>query len=1166
MGHTLTNEQRMAVENRGGKLLVSAAAGSGKTKVLVDRLMSYILDPTDPANIDDFLIITYTKAAASELRGKIASKLSELISEMPQNKHLHRQMQRLYLARISTVHGFCGDLLRQYAYRLDIPSDFRVVDESECIQLQYKALETVLNDAYNSPEQDSNFYPFVDTQGLGRDDRQIPDIILKVYNSARCHLNPMQWLDHCIVDSDNVQDAAQTSWGQYLIADLKQYIDMQIDAFDRCISSCSCVDGMEKPLNLFSSTVSQLKALLACDSWDEIVARKNIDFGRLTFPKSCADMQLADQMKAVRNACKEGLAKRLRSFGDNSDQVLSDLRRSVTATKGLVSIVKEFSREYDRIKQTRGVLDFGDLEHISLDLLLGKNRSMITAVAKEVGENFREVMVDEYQDSNEIQDAIFGALTDQKQNCFMVGDVKQSIYQFRLADPGIFIKKYNTYVDADLAHSYEGRKVLLCHNFRSSGGVINAVNDVFSQCMSSNVGGLDYGEQEMLREGLSHTPLLDPEVSLFGIDVENDTYEEEADFVAGEICSLLDGTHSVRDGDKLRPIKAEDVVILLRSPGSVGHVFQSALQKRGIRCITGDSTDLLLTEEIATIRAILQIINNPLQDIPLVSLLTSPLFGFSADDLAILRSKNRNQDIFNLLCISESEKSKAFLQIINELRNCSRLMSVTELISEIYRKTNYLSIYSAMEDGEIKCSNLQTFFQIASNYETTGPKDLQRFLEFLDASEVRGLSGTGSQQEKGAVSIMSIHKSKGLEFPVVFLCGLSRSFNQESSRAQVLCHKDLGIGLDCTDTKLRVRYPTIAKRAVSTMIQRESVSEELRVLYVALTRAKDRLYMTYAARNLAGNLQDIAMRLDMCSNELLASEADCLGWWVLQSALTRTEAGAFFELSCHPNCAQVRDSQWQIRVAMQHEYSTNFQSNASEKKALSDEMLRNFSDAMNFIYPHSDATVIPSKLTATQLKGRALDLEISEGTDTAREISFRKAGSIPQISGTSYGTAVHAVLQHICLSACDSFDNIQKEIIRLEQEHLITSEQANVVDVNSLFAFFNSSLGKKICNAKNVIREFKFSVLCDAGQYYSNSTDDQILLQGVVDLALIEEDGITVLDFKTDRATEDSIYILAEKYKPQVRAYVDALTRIYQKPIKSAMLYFFSLNQIIDVI
>ena len=532
MAETLTKEQRQAVENRGGKLLVSAAAGSGKTKVLVDRLMSYILDPHQPANIDDFLIITYTKAAASELRGKIAAKLSELIAVSPDNRHLQQQMQRLYLAKISTVHGFCGDVLRQYVYRLDIPSDFRVADEGECLQLQLKALDQVLNNAYESEEADVDFYAFVDSQGLGRDDRQIPDIILKVYNSARCHLHPDKWLDWCIEEQPNVTDAGQTLWGRYLIDDLQQYLAMQIDSLNRCIASCYGVDGMEKPAVLFAATVSQLQNLCSCNTWDEIIAAQNLDFGRLTFPKNCADLQLVEQMKAVRNACKEGLAKRLRSFSDDSVQVLSDMHQSLKSARGLVKLVRLFSDVYGKLKKNRGILDFGDLEHLTLDLFWGKQRSGITKIAAEVGDCFREVMVDEYQDSNEIQDAIFSALTDKKQNCFMVGDVKQSIYQFRLADPDIFIEKYNTFDAVESASDFVGRKVLLSHNFRSSGGVISAVNDVFSQCMSGDVGGLDYGEQEMLREGIPHIPLNDPEVTLFGIDVDHDTYSEEADFVA----------------------------------------------------------------------------------------------------------------------------------------------------------------------------------------------------------------------------------------------------------------------------------------------------------------------------------------------------------------------------------------------------------------------------------------------------------------------------------------------------------------------------------------------------------------------------------------------------------------------------------------------------------
>ncbi len=1166
MAEKLTPQQRQAVENRGGKLLVSAAAGSGKTKVLVDRLMSYILDPRQPANIDDFLIITYTKAAASELRGKIAAKLSELIANSPQNKHLQQQMQRLYLAKISTVHGFCGDVLRQYAYRLDIPSDFRVADEGECLQLQIKALDRVLNDAYESTEPDPEFYSFVDSQGLGRDDRQIPEIILKVYNSARCHLHPDKWLDWCVEEQTDVTDAGQTPWGRYLIEDLQQYLSMQIDAFNRCISACAGVDGMEKPAALFASTVSLLQTLCSCNTWDEIIAAQNVDFGRLTFPKNCSNLQLAEQMKAVRNACKEGLGKRIRSFSDGSEQVLADMRRSLIAARGLVKLVRAFSATYDKLKRNRGILDFGDLEHLTLDLFLGKQRSGITKIAGEVGDCFREIMVDEYQDSNEIQDAIFSALTQKRQNCFMVGDVKQSIYQFRLADPGIFIEKYNTYGNAETAQPLLGRKVLLSHNFRSSGGVISAVNDVFTQCMSAEVGGLQYGEQELLREGIPHIPLNDPEVALFGIEVDSDTYAEEASFVADEICTLLDGTHTVRDGEKLRPVRPEDIVILLRSPGSVGGAFQFALQERGIRCVTGDTTDLLHTEEIAAVRSILQIINNPLQDIPLVAVLTSPVFGFTAEDLARLRCQNRYADIYSLLLSSESEKCKSFLNTLDQLRASARLLSVTQLLQEIYSQTEILSVYAAMADGEIKRNNLQLFFQIASDYEASGPKELGRFLEFLEASEERGLGGAAGQQDKGAVTLMSIHKSKGLEFPIVFLCGLSRGFNQESARSQVLCHKDLGLGLGCTDTKLRVRYPTIAKRAISAKMMRESISEELRVLYVAMTRARDRLIMTYAVKNLQGNLQEIAMRLGMSSSQLLASEAVCPGSWVLQSALTRTEAGEFFALGGHPGCASVRDNPWLIQVVQAGWQHANAADEQDLAQAIPVEVLNKLSAGLRFAYPSQKATQIPSKLTATQLKGRTLDTEISEGTSQVKTLSFRKAGCRDTSSGITYGNAIHAVLQYIRFSECGSVDGIRSEVSRLEQERLISPEQAKMVDCQSLYAFFDTPLGRKVRESKYVLREFKFSVLEDAGRYYPDVIGEQIIVQGIVDCALIEDDGITVLDFKTDRVTEDTLSTTAQKYESQVRAYADALTRVYQKPVKSAMLYFFTLNRYVDVI
>ncbi len=1165
MAEKLTDEQRLAVTDRGGKLLVSAAAGSGKTKVLVDRLMGYIQDPVNPAQIDDFLIITYTKAAAAELRSKIAAKLSELIAQNPGNQHLQRQMMRLYLAKISTVHAFCTDVLRQHAYKLDISADFRVGDENECLQLQLKALEHILDHAYETAADNPDFRAFVDSQGFGRDDRQIPEIILKVYNSSRCQMNPEEWLDWCVGDGlIHSQDAANTPWGAYLLDDLKKYVSLHIDVLEKYAQIASGMDGMEKPVALLRDTIGQLQELANSQTWDDVISNKDIDYGRLTFSKKCNELEIAEKIKVARTACKEGVAKRLRAFGEDSVQILADLSASASAARGLVELVRQFAKEYDRLKKSRGILDFGDLEHLTLDLFLGKKRSGITSVANEVGNCFREIMVDEYQDSNKIQDAIFASLTEKRQNCFMVGDVKQSIYQFRLAEPGIFIDKYNNYKDATNAKPGEGRRILLSHNFRSSAGVISGVNDVFTRCMSPEVGGLWYGESETLREGIPHAPLNKPEVSLCGISVDSDTYAEEANFVADQILELLDGNHFVRDGEKQRPIRPEDIAILLRSPGSVGGEFQFALRTRGIPCATGDTADLLRAEEVAAVISLLQVISNPLQDIPLAAVLTGPVFGFTAEDLAILRGRDRQSNLYTLLCVAEDSKSTEFLKRLKMLRQKARLSSVTELLSAVYTETSLLSTYSAFPDGATRLDNLQTFYQVVSNFEASGPKELSLLLEFLEAAKEQGLVAGGTLQDKGAVTLMSIHKSKGLEFPVVFLCGLSRRFNQESARGQVLCDKDLGLGMSCVDTNLRVRYPNLAKRAIALKTMKEGLSEELRVLYVAMTRAKDRLIMTYADKNLDTTIHELAMRLELSSPELLCMEAGCPGDWVLQTALGKTEAGALFALGGNPGCAKVGTHPWKISVTPGYvnECNTYAQEDAV---GLSSQTVDKLRKNLSFAYSHKPATEIPSKLTATQLKGREVDKEIAEGTNSVKEAEFRSPTD-RVIQGKTYGNSMHAVMQYINFPACTSEENIRKEIQRIVDEKLISREQADMANTNDLWAFFQTRLGQKLQNAENVLREFKFSILDDATKYYPDAGNEQILLQGVVDCAIVEDDGLIVIDFKTDRVTEQTLPKVADQYKAQVMAYASALKRIYGKPVKSACLYFFAMNRYVDVI
>ena len=1167
MAEKLTPQQQMVVENRGGKLLVSAAAGSGKTKVLVDRLLKYIRDPIDPANIDEFLIITYTKAAASELRSKIAAKLSEHIAAEPGNRHLQRQLQRLYLTKISTVHSFCSDILREYAYLLDISSDFRVADENEMLQIRERAMEQILEEAYSNIGTDAELQAFVDTQGLGRSDALVPEIILQVYNSAMCHTDPEAWCQRSLQQCDTaaVKDPAQTVWGAYLMRDLFQCLDHQIQALTACAEAVDAISGLEKPAALLRDTVYQLQYLRAASNWDEVVQRKNIDYGRLTFPKKADDPSVTVPVKAVRSACKDILEKKLKIFADPAQQVMADLRQSTAAARGLMMLVDRFSRNFSRLKRQRRVLDFADLEHKTLDLLLGKKRSGPTAAAREIGNRFREIMVDEYQDSNGVQDAIFDSLTRSRQNLFMVGDVKQSIYQFRLADPGIFLVKYASYAPAEEAEPGQGRKVLLSSNFRSCGAVLDAANHVFYTCMSKAVGGIDYTEAEALREGIPHIPLGEPEIELHGIRVCEDTYAEEAAFVAERICQLTDGTHFVRQGDSLRPITVEDIVILLRSPGSVAFDFMDALQQRGIRCSSGAGTDLLLEPEISTLRCLLQVISNPRQDIPLLAVLTSPVFGFTADDLGRLRSGNRRCCIYDSLKDSAEPAAVAFLETLKSLRTTAAMGTLPELFERIFNLTRLDTIYASTENGAMAKDNLLEFYRMAGDFSHNGG-DLDRFLTHLEALEERGIP-SGSEDASGCVTIMSIHKSKGLEFPVVFLCGLSKRFNTEDLHAQVLCHKEMGLGLSCVDEENRVRYPTLSKSAIAAKMASDSISEEMRVLYVAMTRPKDRLIMTYASDSLDKDISSIALRMDICSRDAMTMDVNCPGKWVLYSALQRTEAGEFFALGHKPACAAVHTNPWLIRVVDGNVPTAEAGIPESiDEISISQEKVNQIAQGIRFHYPHLSATATPSKQTATQRKGRLKDQEAAENTSEPkqhkrvwRKPSFLEAKRDP----TAYGTAVHSLLQHISYNQCDTQEGIQNAIALLVQRGTLTVEQGKLLDIASIFAFFQTEIGQKLTHAEQVLREFKFSILDDAAEYGDGLEGEKVLLQGVVDCAIMEPDGITVIDFKTDYVTEDTVDTVVAGYTAQVHTYAQALQRIYQMPVKMKGLYFFRLNRFI---
>lgn len=1169
MPEKLTPQQHNAVYNRGGKLLVSAAAGSGKTKVLVDRLMTYLTDPINPANLDEFLIITYTKAAASELRGKIGAKLTQKIAESPENTHLQKQLQRLYLTKISTVHGFCSDILREYAYNLDIAADFRVADENECRELRVQAMDSLLDKSYQNVSNDTDFRIFVDSQGLGRDDRLVPEIVETVYDSAKCHLDPENWLDNCIASGQiqNTTNISDTIWGKYLITDLHEYLDCQISALEQCYSEANHYPELEKVGSNLRNTISQLIFLRESDNWDAIVKNRKIDYGRLVFPKKNPDLELAERIKAIRNACKKGLEKKLQSFADESNLVLNDLIQMNASAKGLVALVRAFDKEYSALKRGRRCLDFSDLEHKALDLLLGKSRKYLTTAAQEIAARFREIMVDEYQDSNGVQDAIFTALTEKRQNCFLVGDVKQSIYQFRLADPGIFLEKYHSYAAAEDAIPGQGRKVLLSHNFRSGPEIIEAVNDVFSTCMRPKVGGLAYTDAEALREGIPHDTLPDPAVEFCAIEVQEETYPEEAAFVADKIQTMLRSQSRIRKDGQLLPVQPEDIVILLRSPGTAAGYFQRALEEKGIRCSSGSGLDLLKTQEIATFRSFLQVILNPRQDIPLISTLASPLFGFTADDLAGIRAKQKKGFFYDALLNDDSSKSVDFLLILSKLRMESRMSTLTGLLEKCFTLTHMDSIYAAMPGGESKSANLQSFYQLAVDFEKGSLRDLSQFLDHLSALEDRGVVNSASGNS-GAVSIMSIHKSKGLEYPVVFLCNLSRRFNQENLRAQILCDKTLGLGLSIADQAQRIRYPSIAKKAIAVKMEEESVSEEMRVLYVAMTRARDRLIMTYASRTLETDLLEIAIRQDVDNGELICRDAICLGDWVLMAALKRTEAGELHALGARPMQTVLGEYPWKIIVCSVQKEITQVTSEEKTEHILPDGICSELEGPLSYSYPYLAATVSPSKQTATGRKGRHKDSEAAENTADAQKcIRNWRHPSFGEkfLEGKKYGNAIHAAMQYVCYENCGSEVSVAKEIERLVNQGFLSVEQGNMVNCHAIADFFATEIGRMLSSGINYLREFKFSILDDGRNYDPALSGEQVLLQGVVDCAILEEDGITVLDFKTDRVTEDTLAKTVALYRSQVETYAEALNRIYEMPIKAKYLYFFRLNRFVAV-
>ncbi|WP_455582003.1 helicase-exonuclease AddAB subunit AddA [Dysosmobacter sp.] len=1183
---TLTSQQQAVVENRGGSLLVSAAAGSGKTKVLVERLFRYVTE--ERCNVDDFLIITYTKAAAAELRGKIAAELAKRMAQNPGDSHLKRQLLRVYQADIKTVDAFCTGLLRENTHLLAregerhaLTPDFRVLDEGEAQLVRQRVLDRVLDEFYDQLDEGGAL--LADTLGAGRDDRALADLVLEIHEKLQSHAYPQRWLaenQQVWTSLDGSFDA--TPYARELLTEIRRKAAHWAALLRRNAERTAGDSALESGYGeKFRLCAALFDALAAAGGWEAArEAAAHVVFPRLTTPKGRRDDGDVTALKRVWETCKAEKRRLDRLLDISGEEAMEDLAAMAPAMTALLSLTAEFGRQYRLEKLRRGAADFSDQEHLALQLLVAADGAP-TELGEQVAARYREILVDEYQDTNEVQNAIFRAVSKNSQNIFTVGDVKQSIYRFRLADPTIFLEKYNRYRSYEEAQEGEPRRILLSKNFRSRQEILDAANFVFENILSRDMGELDYGENEALHFGAEYYPQrrdCDTEFHLIAARQRPEETDHpvkkltaEARFVARRIGQLLDEGYPVTGEDgALRPCRPEDIVILMRSPGSRTAAFAQALAERRIPCSFEESGDFFHTMEISVMMGLLRVIDNPRQDVPLIAVLRSPVFGFTPDRLAAIRGRTPAGDFYDAVLADGGADCRAFLETLEALRLCARDMGVHRLIWHIYNQLNVLGVFGAMDGGGARRENLIALSRHAERFESSGYRGLFSFVTQLERLVDSGQAPpTRGAAAANGVRLMSIHKSKGLEFPIVVLADLDHAFSRQDFDTPVLVHPDMGLGPRRVDLKRKVKYPTLAREAIEEKLRRENLAEEQRILYVAMTRPKEKLILVDAMYHAAGRLQKLAA-VASCP-VLPETVASCrnFGEWLLLPLLCRPEAAPLRAVADMP--AEMlysgNTAAWQVFFHDSEEFSAPLQSSELEQPGAKRHMVPFDPSLLEFQYPWARETGLPSKLTATQLKGRALDQEIAEN---AAHVPYLRPLTQPRfrqelggLTPAERGTATHLVLQYLDFGDGD----VSRQVRHLRERGLLSDQQAEAVDTAALERFLQSPLAAQIREGRNVRREYPFTLLMDAGRYDPAArSGDEILLQGVVDCCFESDAGITVVDFKTDFVKKpDEILQRAESYRTQLTAYSQALEQVLERPVFRRVLYFLTPGKTVEL-
>ena len=1163
MAFDFTPEQSLAIHDRGGALLVSAAAGSGKTRVLTERLIAYVTDRDDPADIDRFLVITYTRAAAAELRDRIMKALADRLGANPEDRHLRRQQTLCCRAHIGTIHSFCADLVRENCHLLGLPPRFTVLEEDRAETLRATVLTRLLEGSYETLDSDPAFRLLVDTVGAGADDARLEAAVLQLHGKLRSQPFPARWAEaqRRALYAPGATDAGDTLWGRELLAAAGRRCAHWREALEGAMAEMQAADGAIWTAygTRFAQAAEQLREL-ECRiplGWDKAREAVDIVFPRLGALRGYENTALQERMKALWNGCKAACGELREQFADDSAALLADLRTMAPAMERLLDLTLELDRRFGAEKLRRGSLDYSDLEHFAARLLLTEATGERTALARETAERFREVMVDEYQDVSPVQEDIFRAVSREERNLFLVGDVKQSIYRFRLADPTLFLRRYAESVPAETAAPGQPRKIDLQTNFRSRRAVLDAANQCFAALMSEELGELTYDDAAALHygaldypEGTDETPelcLLDAG----GGDGEErpDESEREARYVARRILELMEARTQVYENGAHRDCRWGDFALLLRSPGGKGRVFHRVLAEQGIPVASRQGDGFFTGLEITVAVNLLSLVDNPHADVPLLSALRSPVWGFTGDELSLIRAGRRDRDFYSALCDAAKEgdaHSAAVVAQLSAWRALAPDLALDQLLWRICDDTDLFAVCAALPDGEGRRRNLMRLFEYAGSFTRQGHRGVFRFVRYL-----RALAEQGAEPElpepDDAVRILSIHKSKGLEFPFVFLCDLSHRFNKRDKTERVLMHTELGLGPKVPDEALGAEYPTLARRAIAERLEREGLSEELRVLYVAMTRARERLIMTMTVKHPAEAAAKAALGLTAPIPPETLRGASCPGQWLLRAALL---PGGALRL----RLPETEAAETIAAPAPEPE--------AAETGGALDETL---AARLDWRYPLSGAVSLPARLTATELK-RAGDREETaesgallpeEAEKPARRFLPPDLSGSPRLTAAERGTATHTFLQYLDLRRAGTLAGLEAEKDRLAAAGRLRPEEAKAVDLKAVAKLFASPLGRSLLGAKELRREFRFTLLSPASDYFPEAApEDRLLLQGVVDCCFVEDGAVTLVDYKTDYVTAAEVPARAERYRPQLETYAKALERILGLPVKRRVLWF----------